>query len=94
MTFLGLSQYRGEAAALLSYDTPWSFPSIRGGKGAAHTAGLIWVSLQCGEILKGTLRETTQLAMPGSGGQPVSLFLETEALLEKISKEDYPVPVD
>jgi hypothetical protein len=94
LTFLGLSQYRGEAAALLSYDTAWSFPSIGKGKGAAHTTGLIWVSLQRGEILKGTLRETTQLAMPGSGGQSVSLSLETEGLLEKISKEDYPVPVD
>jgi hypothetical protein len=94
MTFLGLSEHRGEPVALLSYDIPLEFPSIAGGTGMARATGLIWFSLRRGEILKGMLRQTTQLALPGPEGQPVASYVEAEGLLEKISREEYPILVD
>lgn len=90
MTFLGLSQYRAEPAALLSWDVPLQFPNISGGEGTGRATGLIWISLRDGEVLRGYLRQTTIHTLKGPNGAVTPANVDLEGWLEKIPQADYP----
>ena len=89
MTFLGLSKYGAEPAALLSWDVPLQFPNISGGEGTGRATGLIWISLRDGEVLRGYLRQTTIHTLKGPNGAVTPANVDLEGWLEKIPQADY-----